>query len=82
MTLPERVFGGSAMNIYAFLPINPLFHASKTRTPGKPTGAPEICISLDQRWHLNRMLRFWAQWERATAFSPSLAILDKVRAIR
>ena len=46
MTLPERVFGGSAMNIYAFLPINPLFHASKTRTPGKPTGAPEICISF------------------------------------
>ena len=31
---------------------------------------------------LNRMLRFWAQLERATAFSPSLAILDKVRAIR
>ena len=27
----------------------------------------------DQRGHLNRMLRFWAQWERATAFSPSLA---------
>ena len=38
--------------------------------------------TLDQRGHLNRMLRFWAQWERATAFSPSLAILDKVRAIR
>ena len=37
---------------------------------------------LDQRGHLNRMLRFWAQLERATAFSPSLAILDKVRAIR
>ena len=36
----------------------------------------------DQRGHLNRMLRFWAQLERATAFSPSLAILDKVRAIR
>ena len=28
---------------------------------------------LDQRGHLNRMLRFWAQLERATAFSPSLA---------
>ena len=37
---------------------------------------------MDQRGHLNRMLRFWAQLERATAFSPSLAILDKVRAIR
>ena len=36
----------------------------------------------DQRGHLNRMLRFWAQLECATAFSPSLAILDKVRAIR
>ena len=39
-------------------------------------------VYMDQRGHLNRMLRFWAQLERATAFSPSLAILDKVRAIR
>ena len=40
------------------------------------------CFTLDQRGHLNRMLRFWAQLECATAFSPSLAILEKVRAIR
>ena len=38
--------------------------------------------NTDQRGHLNRMLRFWAQLECATAFSPSLAILEKVRAIR
>ena len=27
--------------------------------------------------HLNRMLRFWAQLERATAFSPSLVPIRK-----
>ena len=43
---------------------------------------PHLSIKKDQRGHLNRMLRFWAQWERATAFFPSLAILDKVRALR
>ena len=32
-----------------------------------------ISADLDQRGHLNRMLRFWAQLERATAFSPSAA---------
>ena len=46
------------------------------------TTTPSIEGKSDQRGHLNRMLRFWAQLERATAFSPGLAILDKIRAIR
>ena len=43
-----------------------------SRLPSTPTGNNDLYRSiLDQRGHLNRMLRFWAQLERATAFSPS-----------
>ncbi len=39
------------------------------------TAAPDFLfgpaqLKMDQREHLNRMLRFWAQLECATAFSP------------
>ena len=39
---------------------------------------PSLPSRSDQRGHLNRMLRFWAQLERATAFSLSLGRTDKI----